>query len=206
MIIPNMGTARKGRSGLAQALFTPVQARVLGLLFGQPDRRFQNAEIIRLVGGGTGAVHRQLERLAAAELVTVTRTGNQKYYQARRESPVFKELRGLAVKTVGAIEPLRQSLAGVRGRISAAFVFGSVAKGTDKAGSDIDLMVVSDTLRYPDLYPLLEGAESVLSRRVNATVLTATEWRAKRGRPNSFVARIAGQPRLFVAGSDDELV
>lgn len=80
---------------------------MLGLRFGQPERRFQSAELIRLAGSGTGAVHRQLQRLAAAGLVAVTRDGNQKYYAAQKESPVFPELHGLIVKTAGVVEPLR---------------------------------------------------------------------------------------------------
>ena len=144
MILPEMGrTSSTTRSGLADALFTPVQQRVLGLLFGQPDRRFQSAELIRLAKGGVGAVHRQLGRLAEAELVTVTRTGNQKHYQARRDSPVFEDLHQLIVKTVGVAEPLRQALARKARAIRAAFVYGSVAKGTKRAGSDIDLLVIS---------------------------------------------------------------
>ena len=203
MIVPVMGT--KTSSGLADALFTPVQQRVLALLFGQPDRRFQSAEIIRLAGSGTGAVHRQLERLAEAGLVTVERTGNQKHYQARRDSPVFEELHGLVVKTVGIAEPLRQALSPQAAAIRAAFVFGSVAKGADNAGSDIDLLVISDSLRYPDLFESLQAAESVLARKVNPTVMTAAEWRSKRKRANSFAARVAAQPRVLVIGSDDDL-
>jgi predicted nucleotidyltransferase len=206
MIIPEMGrTSSKTRSGLADALFTPVQQRVLGLLFGQPDRRFQSAELIRLAKGGVGAVHRQLGRLAEAELVTVTRTGNQKHYQARRDSPVFEELQRLIVKTVGIAEPLRQALARRAGAIRAAFVYGSVAKGTDRAGSDIDLLVISDSLRYSDLFESLQAAEAVLGRTINPTVMTAAQWRAKRARRDSFAARVAGQTRVFVVGSDDDL-
>ena len=130
MSVPDMGrkaVARRG--GLADALFTGVQLRVLGLLFGQPDRRLQSAELIRLAKGGTGAVHRQLGRLVAAGLVTTTQTGNQKHYQARRDSPVFEELHRLIVKTVGIAEPLRQALRTKANAIRAAFVYGSVAKG-----------------------------------------------------------------------------
>ena len=206
MIIPEMGTtASKPRTGLADALFTPVQQRVLGLLFGQPDRRFQSAEIIRLAKGGVGAVHRQLGRLAETDLVTVTRSGNQKHYQARRDSAVFEELHSLIVKTVGVAEPLRQALARKARAIRAAFVYGSVAKGTDRARSDIDLMVISDSLRYPDLFEALQEAEAVLGRAINPTVMTVAQWRAKRARADSFAARVAGQERVFVIGSDDDL-
>jgi predicted nucleotidyltransferase len=200
-----MGTAsRKApRSAVAAALFTPVQQRVLGLLFGQPERRFQSAELIRLAGSGTGAVHRQLQRLAAAGIVAVTRDGNQKYYEAQKESPVFRELHGLIVKTVGVVDPLRSALAALADRIDLAFVFGSVAKGTEGAGSDIDLLVVTNDLAYADIYAALVPAEQTLGRTINPTVFTRAEWKRKRARHDSFAARITAQRRLFVIGSDD---
>jgi predicted nucleotidyltransferase len=198
-----MGT--QPRNGLAGALFTSVQQRVLGLLFGQPDRRFQSAELIRLAKGGTGAVHRQLARLETSGLVSVTRIGNQKHYQASRASPIFDELNRLIVKTVGMAEPLRQALGTKAKRIRAAFVYGSVSKGSDRAGSDIDLMVISDSLSHSDLFRALQPAEAALARPVNPTVMTSREWAARRLRKDSFVARIAAQPKIFVIGSDDEL-
>ena len=197
---------RESAGSLADALFTPVQQRVLRFLFGQPDRRFQSAELIRLVRGGVGAVHRQLSRLEGAGLVEVSRVGNQKHYQARRESPVFAELQGLVVKTVGVVEPLRDALGGKADSIHAAFVFGSVARGSDHAGSDIDLMVISDKLGYPDLFEAVQEAESCLARPINPTVLNVAEWRAKIAREDSFAARLAAQPKLFVIGSDDDLI
>lgn len=190
-------------SAVASALFTPVQQRVLGLLFGQPDRRFQSAELIRLAGSGTGAVHRQLQRFVEAGLVAVSQEGNQKYYSARKDAPVFPELHGLVVKTVGVIEPLRAALAPVAGNIDLAFVFGSIAKGSERAGSDLDLLVVTDDLAYADIYSALAPAERTLARTINPTVYTRAEWKKKRTRHDSFAARITAQPRLFVIGSDD---
>jgi predicted nucleotidyltransferase len=126
----------------------------------------------------------------------VTADGNQKYYQARRDSPIFPELHGLAVKTFGVAAPLRAALAPVADRISSAFVFGSIAKGSDRASSDLDLLVVSDELGYADLYPALEAAEGSLARKVNPTLLTRAEWRRRSNRRDSFAARIAEQPKL----------
>ena len=189
---------------VASALFTPVQQRVLGLLFGQPERRFQSAELIRLARSGTGAVYRQLQRLENAGLVTVSREGNQKYYKARKDAPIFAELHGLIVKTVGIVEPLRTSLATIAKDIDVAFVFGSIAKGSERAESDIDLLVVTDKLSYTDIYEALAAAERTLGRTINPTVFTRTEWKRKRSRHDSFAARIAAQPRLFVIGSDDD--
>ncbi len=204
MIVPDMGRSA-GRVGLADALFTSVQQRVLGLLYGQPDRSFQSGELIRLAKGGTGAVHRQIARLADVGLVTVARVGNQKHYQANRESPVFRELHGLVLKTVGLREPLRLALKDQAREIHAAFVYGSIAKGSDKATSDIDLLVISDSLRYADLFTTLHKAETRLARTVNPTVLKRAEWRSRRARQDSFTARIASQPKLFIIGSDDDL-
>ena len=190
-------------SGLADTLFTPVQQRVLGLLFGQADRRFQSAEIIRLAGSGTGAVHRQLQRLADAGLVTVTRAGNQKYYQANSESPIFEELRGLVVKTVGLVQPLREALAPLASRIDVAFVFGSAASGADTAGSDLDVLVVSDEVGYAEVYESLQAAEALLGRPINPTVWTRKEWRREVAAKDSFATRIASRPRLVLIGDVD---
>jgi hypothetical protein len=118
------------RTRVADVLFSPVQQRVFGLLFGQPERSFGSAELIRLVGSGTGATHRILTRLADVGLVTVTRIGNQKHYQANPESPIFGELHGLMTKTVGLLQPLRNALEPFAGDVQAAFVYGSVAKAT----------------------------------------------------------------------------
>lgn len=192
-------------TALADALFTPVQQRVLGLLFGQPGRRFQSAELIRLAGSGTGATYRILRRLAESGLILESVEGRQKYYRANRASPIFRELAGLVRKTVGLIAPLREALAPLAPRIRAAFVYGSVAKRSDRAASDIDLMVISDALTYPDLFSALQDAEAALARTVNPNVMSRETWRSKRAQKDSFAARIAAQPKLFVIGSDDEL-
>ena len=206
MIVPDMGTRGKQESpGLAGALFSPVQQRVLGLLFGQPGRRFQSAELIRLAEGGTGAVHRQLQRLEAAGWITAIRVGNQKHYQANAECPAFEELRSLIAKTVGLVEPLRRALSPLAARIVAAFVYGSIAKGSDAADSDIDLMVVADDVDYSEIYTALQTAEAQLGRTINPNVLTPMEWSKRRARNDSFVARIASQPRLLVIGAEDDL-
>jgi predicted nucleotidyltransferase len=206
MIIPEMGMPKVQESpGLAGALFTPVQQRVLGLLFGQPQRRFQSAELIRLARGGTGAVHRQLARLESAGWVTATRVGNQKHYQANAECAAFRELRGLISKTIGLAEPVRHALEPLAGKIDAAFIYGSIAKGTDRATSDIDLMVLSEEIDHAELYSALKEAEAALGRSISPNVMRVDEWRAKSGAKGSFAERVGAQPRLFVIGSDDDL-
>jgi len=190
---------------LADALFSKVQQRVLALLFGQADRRFQSAELIRLARGGTGAVHRQLADLEASGLATVTRSGNQKYYQANASSPVFTELHGLIVKTVGLAGPLAQALEPLKKEIRAAFVFGSPAKGRDTASSDIDLMVISDSLHHADLYRSLQRVEAKLGRQINPVLMTLSEWQSKATSTDSLASRVTVQPRTFVVGSPNDI-
>ena len=159
-------------ASLADALFTPVQQRVLGWLFGQPERRFQSGELIRLAKSGTGAVHRLLTKLAQTGLVTVAHVGNQKHYQANPASPVFAELAGLIRKSVGLAFPLQQALAPLVDKISLAFVYGSVARGEEHAVSDIDLMVVAEALDYPTLYEALQTAEAALGRTIHPNLMS----------------------------------
>ena len=186
--------------GIADALFTKVQQRVLGVLFGNPGRSFYANEVIALAGSGTGAVQRELTHLESAGLVTVTRVGKQKHYQANAAAPVFEELRGLVLKTSGLADVLRAALAPLEARISAAFVYGSVAKGQDTAQSDIDLMVVSDSLAYADLFAALEESTNRLGRTVNPTVYSQQELDKRVLEGNAFLTRVLAQPRLWLMG------
>lgn len=192
-------------SGIADVLFTKVQQRVLGVLFGNPDRSFYANEVIALAGSGTGAVQRELARLEAAGLVTVTRVGNQKHYQANAAAPVFEELRGLVLKTSGLADVLRAALAPLAAQISAAFVYGSVAKRQDTAKSDIDLMVVSESLTYADLFAVLEEATNRLGRPVNPTVYSRQELDKRVRADNAFIKRVLAQPKLWVIGEEHGL-
>ena len=207
--IPNMGINTKSTTpapctGLSDALFSNTQQRVLAFLFGQPERSFFATELIGLTGGGSGAVQRELKRLEESGLVTVTPLGNRKNYQANPQSPIFAELCGIVQKTVGLAEPLRAALAPFAKNISAAFVYGSVAKRSDTAHSDIDLMVVSDTLEYADLYAALEQAATILGRTINPTIYTPAELAKRIKQKNAFVERVLAQPKIWLLGNEHE--
>ena len=192
-------------SGVADALFSKVQQRVLAVLFGNHSRSFYANELIALAGSGSGAVQRELAQLAAAGLVTVTRIGNQKHYQANAAAPVFEELRGLVLKTSGLVDVLRSALAPLAGQVQLAFVFGSVAKATDTVASDIDLLIVSDTLAYGELFAALEPATNRLQRTVNPTLYSRSEIDSRLRAGNSFLKRVLAQPKLWLIGEIDGL-
>jgi predicted nucleotidyltransferase len=208
--IPKMGTKKPKSppvvSGVAEALFTKVQQRVLAVLFGNPARSFYAKELIALASSGSGAVQRELAQLEAADLVTVSRVGNQKHYQANASASIFEELRGLVLKTSGLVDVLRAALAPLAGQIELALVFGSVAKGKDTAKSDIDLMVISDKLAYAELFAALEPATNQLKRTVNPTLYSRKEVDKRIHEGNAFVKRVLAQPKLWVIGEDRGLI
>jgi predicted nucleotidyltransferase len=211
-MMPKMGTKKRQSSnrapiisGVADALFTKVQQRVLAVLFGNHARSFYANELIALACSGSGAVQRELAQLEAAELVTVKRVGNQKHYQANASAPIFEELRSLVLKTSGLVDVLRATLAPLAAQIDLAFVYGSVAKGKDTAKSDIDLMVISEKVAYADLFAALEPATDRLRRTVNPTVYSRKEIDERILDGNAFVKRVLAQPKLWVIGEDSGL-
>jgi predicted nucleotidyltransferase len=154
---------------------------------------------------GTGAVQRELGRLEGAELVTVNRVGKQKHYQANPAAAVFEPLRELILKTSGMADVLLATLAPAATEIRAAFVYGSIAKGEDSATSDVDVMVISDSLTYADLFALLEGATRQLGRDVNPTVYSLAELTTRVREKKSFATRVLAQPKIWLIGGEDDL-
>src|SRR5947199_5354899 len=209
MIVPILGVSpssrRSRRKSLADALFTKTQQRVLGVLFGQPERSFYASELIRDAGTGSGAAQRELAKLEESGLLVARRIGHQKHYQANAASPLFSELRNIVLKTVALVEPLRAALKPLSSAIRAAFVYGSVAKGTDQSGSDIDLMVVSDSLTYGEVFAALERVTRTVGRKVNPTVYAVAEFSKRARTENAFVTRVLEQPKIWVIGSDNDL-
>jgi hypothetical protein len=142
----------------------------LASLVGQPERSFYASELIGSAGAGSGAVQRELARLAQSGMVTARAVGNKKHYQANLGAPNYGELCSIVKKTVGLAEPLRAALAPLLGRIRAAFVYGSIAKREDTTSSDIDLMLISNDLAYSDLHAHLEAVSRRPGHTVNPTI------------------------------------
>jgi predicted nucleotidyltransferase len=185
---------------LATALFTDSQARVLRWLFGQPERGYHINELLRLTGLGSASLQRELKKLAEAGLLVSERVGNMRRFQANRESPVYGELVALTRKTLGVEPMLRAALEPLLPKLDAAFVYGSVAKGTDTAKSDIDVMLVGKNLLLSKVLELLVPLEAQLGRKINPTCLTPAEFKRRRAERDSFVNRVLAQPTLPLIG------
>ena len=198
-------TSKLTHATMADALFPKVRQRVLAVLFGNPDRSFYANEVIALAQSGTGAVQRELAALLDAGLLRMTKRGNQKHFQANTAAPVFAELRGLVLKTMGLADVLRVALAPLETQISAAFVYGSVAKQQDTAQSDIDVLIVSSTLGYADVFGALESATIQLGRKVNPALYTPDDIAKRMAQDNAFITRVLQQPKIWLIGSEVEL-
>ena len=196
-------TSNAGVSALADALFTSTQQRVLALLFGQPDREFFVTEIIALAGSGRGAVQRELARLAESGLAVVSRAGNRKHYRANRESPLFDEICSIVRKTIGLEVSLLGALEPLENRLILALLFGSVARRTDTAASDIDLLLVSEDLTLEAVYTAMAPVEAQLGRPVSPTLYTSAEFQTRRTAKSGFLTRILQGPHIVLLGSLD---
>jgi predicted nucleotidyltransferase len=186
---------------IASALFTDSQAKVLRWLFGQPTRSFYLSELRRLTGLASASLQRELNRLSEAGLIHSERVGNLRHFHANPQSPVFDELVALVRKTLGIEPMLRETLHPLESRLETAFVYGSVAKQTDTAQSDIDLMLVGKQLRLADVLELLIPLETELGRKINPTCYTPAEFERRRAEPDSFVNRVLAQPILPLIGN-----
>jgi predicted nucleotidyltransferase len=189
---------------IASALFSDSQARVYRWLFGQPNRSFHLSELRRLTGLGSASLQRELRKLADSGLVNSERVGNLRCFRANPRSPVLRELVTLTRKTLGLEPMLSDALAPLVPRLRAAWVFGSVAKQTDTAESDVDVMVIGDDLTLSEVLERLLPVENELGRKINPTCYSVAEFASRRSEPDSFVSRVLAQPVLPLIGELNE--
>lgn len=201
-IVPEMGTPTPNEPALA-ALFGKSRRAVLALLLGRPDESFYVREVVRAAGVGQGTVQRELEQLTRAGIVRRFTRGRQVYFQADADCPIFPELRGIVWKTVGLVDVLRKALDPLARQITLAFVYGSVARGEQRPGSDIDLCVIAK-MSFAELVNALAPAQKTLAREINPTVYPANEFRRKLASNHHFISRIAEGPKLFIVGDERE--
>lgn len=189
---------------LSAAIFTDSQSRLYSWLFGQPERAYHLNELRRLTGLGSASLQRELKRLATAGLVDAQAVGNLRRFQANPQSPVYAELVALTRKTLGIVPVLREALQPLQPNLLSAWVFGSVAKQTDTARSDIDVMLVGNNLLLSQVLAALESAEAQLGRKINPNCYSPQEFERRRLEPDSFINRVLSQPTLSLIGDVHE--
>lgn len=195
----------KTKAPLSDLLFpNQYRRKVLGLLLMRPEQQIHLRELARVIGAAPGTLKKELDALCEAGLLRAERVGNQVRFCANTAHPVFPELQALIRKTIGLVDALRLSLAPLAGRIDAAFVFGSMASGTESAGSDIDLMVVGDA-GFAEIVDATYAAQATLGREINPKVMSASEWQAKKAERNAFLQDVLNKPRIMLIGDADAL-
>lgn len=189
---------------LASILLGSYRRRALGLLLLHPEMSYHVREISRLTGTSVGTLHKELTKLAQAGLLLRKEIGNQVHYAANTECPIFLELQGLLRKTSGVVDVLREGLDEISERIAVSLVFGSVAKGEERAGSDVDVLVIG-SVSFVEVVKALHPAQSMLQREVNPVVYTSDEFRHKLASDDAFLRGIVDGEKLFLIGNEHDL-
>jgi predicted nucleotidyltransferase len=190
-------------TALSHLLFGQTRGRILATLYDKPETVFFVRQLARHIAGSVGTVQRELTTLTAAGLILRTDNENQVFYRANRDHPIFAELHALLAKTTGVFHLLHETLTPLAANIEFAFVYGSFARGEEKAESDIDLMVVGE-LTLDDLLGQISPVELKLSRPINPTVYAREELRTKLRAGNHFLKSIQSKQLTFLIGNENE--
>jgi predicted nucleotidyltransferase len=188
----------------ASLLFGAYRRDVLALLLLHPEESRHVREIARAIGKAPGTLLRELNALAAAGVLVRRPLGNQVHFQANPACPIYEDLRNLLKKTVGVADVLREALAPLGAKVRAAFVYGSVARGDERARSDLEVMVVGEA-RFGDVVAALAPAQESLRREVNPNVYPALEFRKKLTAGDPFLKRVLAERKIFIVGGEDDL-
>jgi predicted nucleotidyltransferase len=202
-IVPNMSSGNR-TDRLTSTLFGKTRRALLAIFYTHPEESFYLRQVIRAVSLGQGTVQRELAKLTGAGLLLRNSRGNQVFYQANRESPIFKELQSLVVKTAGVADVLRTVLSRFHERIRVAFIYGSVAAGTFKTRSDVDVMIVGN-VTFAEVTESLRPTQDILGREVNPSVYSPVEFQKKLSAGHHFLKSIVKEPKVFLIGDEREL-
>ena len=189
---------------LASTLFPGSRRAILAILYSDPDRPYYLREIIRLAGAGNGQIQRELTRLTECGIIRRFSQGRHVYFQANSACPVYDELRSIVTRTVGAGAVLRDSLQIHARQIRLAFIYGSIARGEERSGSDLDVLVVGET-SFTELVVTIAGAESTLRREIHPILFSEDEFRARAASQDHFIASVIEGKKLFLIGDENGL-
>ena len=190
-------------TSIATHLLGQTRSAVLGTLLLHPEDSLHVHELARRTGASAGSLHRELRALADLGVLLRQEVGRQVHYRANSASPVFAELAGLLRKTAGLADVLRSALLPLGKKVALAFVFGSVAAGSERPGSDVDLMVLGSA-SFADLARALAPAHDVLGREINPTAMAPRQFARKLAAGDGFALSVAKGPRIWLMGGEDD--
>jgi predicted nucleotidyltransferase len=185
-------------------MFSPYRRQVLATLFLRPDEQFHVRELARLTGVSAGSLHRELKAMADSGLLVREKIGNQVFYRANANGPIYEELGAIFRKTMGLTSLLQSALSDFGERVDVAFVFGSLASGRQTADSDLDICVLGEVSLLA-VVKALGSVQEMLRREINPVVMTTKKFSNLSKKGDRFVTRVLSEPILFVKANEDEL-
>jgi len=188
---------------LAEILSSKVRADIFRLLFGTITEELHMREIERRSGYAIGTIQTELKKLLRLDLVKKRKDGNRLYYRANRENPLYPGIRSLVLKTIGLVDILKNALR-EDSNIEIAFVFGSIARHEETAGSDVDLMVIGK-LGLRKLTGMLSGVSGQIGREINPHVLSVHEFIKRKANREHFITQVLEAPKIFIIGNANDL-
>ena len=189
---------------LASLLFGTYRRDALALLLLHPEDALHVREIGRITGKAPGTILRELNRLADAGVIIRRPVGNQVQFQANAACPIYEDLRNILKKTAALADVLREALEPLADRIQAAFVYGSVARGDERSGSDLDVMILGEA-KFAEVVHALAAARETLRREINPNLYPIREFRAKVAAGDPFLKRVLADKKIFLIGDAHDL-
>ena len=187
----------------ASVLFGKTRQAVLIKLFEQPESAYYLRELARQTGISPGALQQELSQLQKADLVTRVADGNRVLYRANSAHPIFVDLQSIVRKTFGLATQIKAALLPLGEKISFAAIYGSRAKGTDHARSDVDLLVVGN-IGLEQVILAISPVEEQLGREISVRLYAPEEFRQRRNNGESFICGVMSGQLIQVLGKADD--
>lgn len=186
---------------LALLFNSELRSEVLRLLFGIRSGKMYRAEIIGLMRFAKGSVEEELQKLVNLELLVTSKENHRRFYTANSAHPLYPELHNIVLKTVGLRDVLLEALDS--DKIQFAFVFGSLAASTERAESDLDLMIIGNAI-HRDLASPLRALTDRLGREINPHFFSLEELNRRLLSRDHFLSDVLEKPKLFIKGDEHE--
>lgn len=187
---------------LPEILSSRVRAEYFRLFFGINSHEFHLREIERQTGFAIGTVRQEAKKLERLELIVKRTDGNRTYYKANKYHPLFSTLHSLVLQTAGLVEIFKSNLK--KDSIEYAFIFGSMAKGTDNSESDVDLFIIGN-LGLRDISKMLKEPARILNREINPHIMSTLEYDRRAKEKEHFVRNVINSPKLMIIGNENDL-
>lgn len=169
---------------------------LLRLLYLNPARQYTNKEVVALSGVVAGNASRWLKRWSELGLVRMTVDGRNITFQAA-DDPLLLGLTDLFLRNDAILRDIQDALPP---EVDIAVIFGSVARGNEKAESDIDILALGTDLSSIRVNAALRPVGRAHNRVINVSVHSKAEFEQLLQGDDSFAKNIVGQKIIKVKG------